>query len=335
MRLGKVSENVLKRSILKRCRSKNSEVAQGPAIGQDCAIGRLRGYEEEAVHTQTAVYVQKGCLRNAVYTGVNNLFCAGAVPAGITAAIMIPQTKEDRDNRDETLLRAMIDEIDGACRELGIALAGGHTEVSCFVNRPLAVLTAFGLSGSRCRRTSEIREGLELVMAGYPALTGTAMLARAKESELKKRFPLEMVETAMEFDRGLSLERITEIGRELQAAAMHDIAEGGVFGALWEFCESSETGMEADLRKIPIRQETIEICELYGWNPYLLYSGGSVLIAAEDGQLLTDRLRAEGFTAEVIGRTTGKREKVLKNGEESRFLDKPDQDELWKLFEEM
>ena len=116
---------------------------------------------------------------------------------------------------------------------------------------------------------------------------------------------------------------------------MHDIAEGGVFGALWEFCESSETGMEADLRKIPIRQETIEICELYGWNPYLLYSGGSVLIAAEDGQLLTDRLRAEGFTAEVIGRTTGKREKVLKNGEESRFLDKPEQDELWKLFEEM
>lgn len=44
--------------------------------------------------------------------------------------------------------------------------------------------------------------------------------------------------------------------------AMHDVTEGGIFGALWEMGAASGVGIVADLDKIPIRQETIELCEV-------------------------------------------------------------------------
>ena len=52
-------------------------------------------------------------------------------------------------------------------------------------------------------------------------------------------------------------------------SAMHDVTEGGIFGALWEMAEASGVGLEIDLKKIPIRQETVEVCEFFGVNPYL------------------------------------------------------------------
>ena len=47
--------------------------------------------------------------------------------------------------------------------------------------------------------------------------------------------------------------------------------------------QCSGVGLEIDLKKIPIRQETIEICEFFDLNPYKLLSGGSLLLAAADG----------------------------------------------------
>ena len=45
--------------------------------------------------------------------------------------------------------------------------------------------------------------------------------------------------------------------------AMHDVTTGGIFGALWELAEASGVGLEIELKKIPIRQETVEICEFF------------------------------------------------------------------------
>ncbi len=60
---------------------------------------------------------------------------------------------------------------------------------------------------------------------------------------------------------------------------MHDVTEGGIFGALWEMAESSGIGLEIDLKKIPLKQETVEICELFDINPYGLIASGAMLMA--------------------------------------------------------
>ena len=324
MRTGKISENVLKRSVLKRCKSGREEVAQGPGIGQDCAIVRAEGQKFCVLHTQTFTAERMEKVKYQVYCGVNNLCCSRGEAVALLLAVLLPEQAE------EELLRRIMDSADEACQECSIQLAGGHTEVSAAVQVPVVTITLMGYAKEQ-HLTREIRPDLELVMAGYPALAGTVLLTREKEAELKQRFPLELVETAKEFDQLMAGKEAAQIGWECGAAAMHDISQGGVFGALWEFCESNGIGMEADLRKIPIRQETIEICEQYGWNPYQLLSGGSFLMAVPDGQKTVDCLKQAGICGAVIGRTTDKKEKVLHNGEEMRYLDKPAQDEIEKL----
>lgn len=60
---------------------------------------------------------------------------------------------------------------------------------------------------------------------------------------------------------------------------MHDVSEGGVFAALWEMAEGAGVGLTIDMKKLPLRQETVEVCEFCNVNPYELRSGGSLIIA--------------------------------------------------------
>ena len=81
------------------------------------------------------------------------------------------------------------------------------------------------------------------------------------------------------------------------------MGEGGFLSALWKMAEASQVGLEMDFSKVPIRQETIEICEIFDINPYKLNSEGAVLIGIPAGEALVQELRRMGMMAAVIGQT--------------------------------
>jgi hydrogenase maturation factor len=95
--------------------------------------------------------------------------------------------------------------------------------------------------------------------------------------------------------------------------------------------ESSEVGLEVTLKSIPIRQETIEICEAYDLSPYQLISSGSLLITIDNGNNLVRELQKQGIPATVIGNVKSGNDRVILNGEERRFLERPQTDELYKV----
>ena len=112
------------------------------------------------------------------------------------------------------------------------------------------------------------------------------------------------------------------------------IVKGGDWfldGAVW-MAEASGVGLEIDLKKIPIRQETVEICNHLDLNPYELISGGSLLIAADDGYALAESLEKAGIPAAVVGRATAGNDRIVLNGEEKRFLGPVRTDEIHKLI---
>ena len=88
---------------------------------------------------------------------------------------------------------------------------------------------------------------------------------------------------------------------------------------------------EKDLKKIPVKQETIEICEYYDINPYYLYSAGAMLAGTDNGEALVAELAAAGIPAVVIGRVTDGKDRIIRNGEDVRFLDRPKQDEWYRV----
>ena len=98
---------------------------------------------------------------------------------------------------------------------------------------------------------------------------------------------------------------------------------GGIFKTLWDLGETLQSGLSADLKLIPVRQETIEICEIFGWNPYTFESPGMTVIAAEDGYGLHSALLDAGAGNAVIGTMTDKKARTRRYLEHLRYIDKP------------
>jgi hydrogenase maturation factor len=180
--------------------------------------------------------------------------------------------------------------------------------------------------------TNGLKPGHDLIVTKWIALEGTSIIAKEREAELKKVLPEEFVDTAKRFDRYLSVLPESRIAVAHGVSAMHDITEGGIFGALWEFGEGAGVGLDVDLKKIPIRQESVEVCERYGLNPYMLMSSGSMLIGTSRGAALVCELERAGIPAALIGQATDGRERILRGGEEIRYLDRPQSDELYRLL---
>ena len=91
--------------------------------------------------------------------------------------------------------------------------------------------------------------------------------------------------------------------------------------------------MDIDLQSVPLLQETIEITDFFGINPYSMRSAGSLLIAAADGNKILQRLEEQGRIAVRIGQLTAGKEKIIRNGEDVRYLDRPQTDTLASMPE--
>ena len=79
-------------------------------------------------------------------------------------------------------------------------------------------------------------------------------------------------------------------------------------------------------------QETVEVSEVFDINPYMLDGTGSLLIVTNNGERLVDVLEEKGINASVIGIITSDKNRVLINGDETRFLEPQRGDEIYKLF---
>ncbi|MBR5896302.1 MAG: AIR synthase family protein [Lachnospiraceae bacterium] len=325
MKTGKVPENVLKRSILKKTGGKRSEVLIGAGVGTDCACVDLGGSEAVFLSSNPVTVFSENTGLYAVHSAVNNIAASGAEPVGILVTELFPTSFEEDD------IKALTKDLDEACKTLKIQIMGGHTEITDAVNRPVLSITAVGKSPFE--KKTKARPGDDVVITKWIGLEGTSLIAKAKEKELLKKFPPKLIYDSKNYDRFLSVVPEAATAVKSGVTAMHDVSRGGVFGALWEMAERSGVGLLIDLMKIPVKQETVEICNFFDINPYELLSGGSLLIATEDGNRLVMELAAQGIEAAIIGKCTDNNDRVLVNGEMRRFLEPSKTDELYKVIQ--
>ena len=362
MRIGKITENTLKRSVLKQIRTEYKGI-KSAAAGSDCAFSKEERVFSAASPMELAIS-DMGFY--AVVKAANSLAAQGITPDHVTLTILLPPDAEEKE-----LKIVVASAIEGA-RVSGTTYAGGHTQTSTAVNRPIVVAEAAGYALESAEGRSpapgkalEEAEGRNLVLesaegrlpapgddivvAGWIALEGTAIIAHEKKEELATRYPVPFIEKAERFKELVSIRRVADLiygrGEELPTGdgiflpnahavntLVHDLSQGGVYAALWEFAERAGCGLKADLKKIPIRQESIEICEFFEINPYQLLSGGSLLVATPDGEKLAEFLEDNGIPAAVIGSFEKGKDRLIINDDESRFLELPQPDEIYKVF---
>jgi hydrogenase maturation factor len=263
-----------------------------------------------------------------VTAAVNNLSAAGAKATALTIHALIPEQYTEAQLKED--MRQIADEA----AAYGMQVLTGHTEVAASLQSPQYTITAIGkASREQYRGSVLLQPGQELVLTKWIALSGTAALAQHYEEVLLQRYPFSLIDKAKEFEKLMSVVSEARAITHFGACAVHDLSQSGVFGALWEMAERAGTGLEVDLKKIPVKQETIEICEYFDINPYYLYSAGSLLIGTNQAEALIGALAQEGIPAAVIGRVTDGNDRIIRNGEDVRFLDRPQQEEWYRRIE--
>ena len=324
MKVGKVSESVLKRSVLKQIKSKNSQVKSGAGVGADCAIFSC-GTTLLASCIQAAAVAVPADIRYVIIKAAGGVACSGAVPEMVQLSLLLPE------ETDEGLLKQYEAMADSAAAELGMEIAGGHTEVTGAVKAVCVTVQVTGTIPGGGLKPGGAKPGQDIVVSKWVGLEGSARLAAKYADRLSGRYPYHMIEEAAAFKRYLSIVPEAATAIKSNVSAMHDLSGGGIFAALWELAESAGVGLTIDLKKIPIRQETIEVCEFFGISPYELLSGGALLMATDDGEGLVQALETEHIPATVIGKITDSNDRVVINEDEKRFLERPGTDEITKI----
>lgn len=326
MKVGKISEVALARTVLKQLKNRRDEILFGGAIGEDCAAMRLA--EGEVCVFSSNPIIGTGRIQGtlAIYSAINNLAASNAEAVGVMITALLPEKfKESR-------LKELAEQIEEACKIHNLQVMGGHTEVTTAVNEPVLSVTAVGkVKEKELLRAKYARADQDIVMSKWIGMEGSVAIVEAKEKELLERFPKAMLDKIKAMLPNCCAYTEAALAGKSGVSAMHDVSSGGIYGALYELSEAAGVGLEIDLRAIPISQETVEICEYLGLNPYYLKSGGCMLMVCDHGQELVRILEKEGIFAAVIGRTTSGNAKAVINEGEVSYLERPKADELLKV----
>lgn len=317
MRSGKISESILNRSVIKLIDYKNEYVIRGAQVGQDCSVMDA-GDRYILTSTECALTGTRLGPYYAVVRAVNNIAACGGTPVSASSAFILTE------DFDEKRLKGLTGLVVSACRECGIQLSGGHTEITANALKDMISVTVTGFcQKEQYKSLKAVRPGMDIILTGWIAMEHTAVLLEENREELLGRLPESYVAGAEGHLDTAHVIRAARIASEHGAQGMHDVAEGGIFTALWEFAQGTGCGICVNLRDIPVKQETVEFCEVFGLNPYQMPSTGCLIIAADNGTTIIDALKQQGINAVLIGRTTADNDKKILNCDEVRFLDKP------------
>ena len=311
LRSGKAGENVLDRSVFKRIHAvynKGEQVTMS-ADPVTLAVSAIGEY--------------------AVYAAVNALSAEKILPVSFRPVILLPPGTE------ESRLREIMDQISRACASQELVIEGGHTEITSAVTRPVVTgcCTGVPMTGN-CTDEPESPCARQIVMTKWAGMEGSCILAQERE-DLQKVFPETLLHRMRSLGGLLSVKKEAVICAEEGALYLTDLSEGGFYAALWRLSKKAQRGLRVDLKSVPVLQETIEIANYFDIDPYRMRSAGSLLAVTDDAERLTARLAESGIYAVRIGELSPDpkdHDKILMSGEEIRYLDLPQPDELLKIM---
>ncbi len=178
---------------------------------------------------------------------------------------------------------------------------------------------------------------MNIVVTGYAGLNGSLTIFKNEDcrEKLLKRYPKSffgVLENHPEHScRPAGLEKLFLAGREQGLA--EDAADGGVLSALWRLLKKNHRGGCYSQKSIPVLQQTIEICEFFGINPYRLSAADCIVWLSEDAGLIAGEAAPAGVPLSVIGFTSKGAAIRRTDTESDSSLRRPEGDELTKIKE--
>lgn len=327
MKIGKIHPDQLQEDIIEKINYHRQDILLHAGIGEDCAV--IDFGDQVAVISSdpiTGATEKAGYL--AVHVACNDLAATGAEPVALQVILLLPETTTN------SKMTGIMEELHTTSAELQVEISGGHTEVLSSISQPLIIITAIGRAGRDSYvATGGARAGDQLLVTKGLGIEGTYILATDyRDKLLKLGVSQSTIDRALDYEQDLSVLSEGLLAAKMGVHAMHDITEGGLYGALEEVARASGRGYEIYPDQFVIRKETAEITHKLGIDPAGLISSGSMLIATDRGQQLVDKLAAAGIKSSIIGKVRDSGS-CIKNAGEMQQLQWSGKDELWRLMD--
>ena len=331
---GKLAPELLAR-LLQYQGCADERVVLGPRIGEDAAVIDL-GDRYLVAKTDPITFVSEEIGWYLVQVNANDLATTGATPRWLLVTLLLPEKKTTAQRAE-----AIFAQIDAACRELHIAVVGGHTEVTAGLGRPIAVGHLLGeVAKERLVTTGGAQVGDDLLLVKGVAIEATSIIAREKGKELRRRgLSEDFIARARNYlcDPGISVVHAARLAVDSAVIhAMHDPTEGGVATGLHELATASGAGVWVEREAIPVLPECATLCAELGLNPLGCIASGALLIALppEQTPALLAAYEGAGIPCARIGQVTlASQGRKMKSRTDTTNLLRFDQDEITRLLE--
>ena len=321
--IGKVPIRVLNSTFLKMTGAGSDLVKTPPRAGLDFAAIRLkRGFMIVSADPITGVSEDIGYL--AVKISANDVATSGNRPQFAESVVLLPEGSTEVEAA--TIARQMHE----AARDSGIAIVGGHTEVTPGLRHPIVAVTVFSMV-RRYVTSGGARDGDVIMMTKTAGMEGTAEILREPGV-----FPRPLNHSTMA--KASRMVKDVDISREAVGAfrtgrvhAMHDCTEGGVLGAVVEMSVASGVGFRLLEGAVPVDPITRRVCRKLALDPLKLIGSGSLLLAVAKGSEGAVRRALSPTKVTKIGEfRKGQRTLVMRRGTKLA-VPEPPEDELWRI----
>jgi hydrogenase maturation factor len=297
---GKLPAPELER-LLGRLTTSDPGVIIGPGPGEDAAI--LDAGDTLLVVTADPITFATDRIGwYAVHVNANDIAVMGGRPRWFFATLLLPER-----TTTPSLVEAIFEDVAATCASLGVSLAGGHTEITSGLDRPILAGQMLGdVDRRHLVRKQGLRAGDAILLTRGVAIEGTALLARERTEWLDARLDPVLVERAKRllFDPGISVVRSAEVAvRAGGVHAMHDPTEGGLVSGLWELGRAAGLGLRIQGDRIRVLPETAAVAGAFAADPFRLIASGALLIGVEPAaaDAIVAALEAEGIATAAIG----------------------------------
>ncbi|MBX2997392.1 MAG: hypothetical protein KF893_02690 [Caldilineaceae bacterium] len=300
---GKLPAPLLAR-LLTALPTQHPQVILGPGIGEDAAVIDFAADRLLVVKSDPITFATDEIGYYAVNVCANDLAVTGATPRFYFPTLLLPEGATDA-----RLVESIFAQLADGCQQLGIVVAGGHSEITAAVTQPIIAGTMLGeVERTHVVRTSGCLAGDLVLMAGVAPVEGVSIIAREKRAELLARgWSTMQLDAAAHYlyAPGISVLRpALAAAQHGLATAMHDPTEGGVATGLLELAVASNLGMEIDLDAIPIDALAADLCAEYDLDPLGTIASGALLAttSAQDANRLLALWQEISWPGRVIGR---------------------------------
>ncbi|NMC53770.1 MAG: AIR synthase [Chloroflexi bacterium] len=330
--VGKLPISLLQQ-VIKEAPQLDERILLGPGIGMDCAVIDL-GSRCLVIKSDPITFASDQIGWYAVQINANDIATTGARPQWFSCTLLLPEGKTTPADVLE-----ISRQINQACRDLGISVVGGHTEITYNLDRPLVLGTLIGeVEKERLVTPRGAQPGDVILLTKGVPVEAVSILAREFAGPLRAILSEEEIQTAAGYltNPGIGITRDAQIAlRAGRVNAMHDPTEGGLAAALWELADASATSLVIELETVHILPLGARICQFFKLDPLATIASGALLLTVpeSDASAIISALQAEGIHCAAIGRVHPGPSAVHEIVEgRTSLLKRPDRDDIGRVY---